>query len=96
MFQDNQFNWGRVVALFYFAYKLIVKVNITLNRFYIHVLIISSNKVITLNIKQALSQSMDSIPWIKEILSWAIDYLMTNVAWWIIQRGGWVCFKVLL
>lgn len=26
IFADNQFNWGRVVAIFYFAYKLITKV----------------------------------------------------------------------
>lgn len=27
IFNDGQFNWGRVVMLFYFAYKMAKKVN---------------------------------------------------------------------
>lgn len=28
IFRDGIFNWGRVVALFYFAYKMIIKVGL--------------------------------------------------------------------
>lgn len=27
IFSDGKFNWGRVVALFYFAFQLVVKVS---------------------------------------------------------------------
>ncbi|XP_039271613.2 uncharacterized protein LOC120346045 [Styela clava] len=66
MFDDGQFNWGRVVALFYFAYRLITK---------------------------AVATAVDSIPWVKEIFKWAIDFFCQYVAWWIIQRGGWAMIR---
>lgn len=66
MFADGNFNWGRVVALFYFAYRLIAK---------------------------AVQTAVDSIPWIKEIFKWAIDFFCQYVAWWIIQRGGWMMIR---
>nr|AMY56534.1 BAX [Botryllus schlosseri] len=63
IFADQNFNWGRVAAVFYFAYRLITK---------------------------AVCTTMDEgIDWIKDIMSWAMDFLYQYVLWWIVQRGGW-------
>lgn len=66
MFQDGQFNWGRVVALFYFAYRLIAK---------------------------AIQKSAESVPWIKDIMRWVMDFFYDYIAWWIVQRGGWFMIR---
>lgn len=67
IFEDNQFNWGRVAAVFYFAYKLITK---------------------------AVSSTVEKgIPWIKEIISWSMDFIYQYVIWWVVQRGGWIMIK---
>jgi len=62
MFLDGNFNWGRIVALFYFAYRLVVR---------------------------SFMRGLDSMPWVKQLLKWVIDFLVQNFAAWIISQGGW-------
>nr|XP_002123003.1 apoptosis regulator BAX-like [Ciona intestinalis] len=66
MFEDGNFNWGRIVALFYFAYRLIVR---------------------------SLLSGLDSLPWIRELISWVVDFIVKKFAKWIISRGGWTMIK---
>lgn len=66
IFQDGDLNWGRVVALFYFAYRLIMR---------------------------AVTRGMDSLPWVREMLQWAGDFLVKHVSKWILSRGGWKMIK---
>lgn len=62
IFADGKFNWGRVVTLFYFAYKMIAK---------------------------AIQQSMNTVPLIRSIVEWVVNFIVEYVAPWIIERGGW-------
>ena len=66
IFQDGDLNWGRVVALFYFAYRLIMR---------------------------TLAKGMDSIPWVRDMLKWAGDFLVKNIAHWVYNKGGWQMIK---
>ncbi|KAI0213840.1 Apoptosis regulator BAX [Lamellibrachia satsuma] len=62
IFADGVFNWGRVVTLFYFAYKMIAK---------------------------AIQQSLNTVPLIRSIVEWVVNFIIEYVAPWIIERGGW-------
>ena len=66
IFQDGDLNWGRVVALFYFAYRLIMR---------------------------AITYGYNSLPWIRDLIQWAGDFLVKHVAKWILSRGGWKMIK---
>lgn len=57
-FRDGVISWGRIVTLFYFAYKMAVK-------------------------------ALDKIPLIRAIINWVINFIVEQVAPWIIDRGGW-------
>ena len=66
IFRDGNLNWGRVVAVFYFAYRLIIR---------------------------TLAQGLDNIPWVRDMLSWAGNFIFQNVTQWVISRGGWKMIK---
>ncbi|ELU18007.1 hypothetical protein CAPTEDRAFT_135881, partial [Capitella teleta] len=62
IFRDGVFNWGRVVALFYFAYKMIIK---------------------------AIMCGLSTLPLLRGIVEWVVQFITDHVASWIISRGGW-------
>jgi len=42
---------------------------------------------------RSLSQTIDNSGWVKEMLSWVVDFITINFAKWIISRGGWSMIK---
>uniref|UniRef100_A0AAX7U3A9 Bcl-2 Bcl-2 homology region 1-3 domain-containing protein n=1 Tax=Astatotilapia calliptera TaxID=8154 RepID=A0AAX7U3A9_ASTCA len=96
IFSDGIFNWGRVVALFYFACRLVIKVRETA-MFGILKLINNKSKACIIELKkskdllftplQALVTQIPDI--IRTIISWTIDYLREHVINWIREQGGW-------
>ena len=38
---------------------------------------------------RALDKGLHSIPWVRQMLTWAGDFLVHRVAGWVCSRGGW-------
>ena len=66
VFADGTINWGRLVMVFYFGCRLVLR---------------------------SLSQTVDNSGWVKEMLTWIIDFIMKNFGQWIMRRGGWAMIK---
>ncbi|NWV32925.1 BAX regulator, partial [Grantiella picta] len=84
MFADGTFNWGRVVALFYFACKLVLKVSLELPKAPPWSPLTLSNCPGSL---QALCTKVPEL--VQTILRWTMEYLQEHVLAWIQAQGGW-------
>ncbi|NWW57338.1 BAX regulator, partial [Ifrita kowaldi] len=85
MFADGTFNWGRVVALFYFACKLVLKVSLGLLK-----APPSGPPEPPLSppcSPQALCTKVPEL--VQTILRWTMEYLQEHVLAWIQAQGGW-------
>lgn len=91
IFSDGKFNWGRVVALFYFACRLVIKVRLFFQkRLKLNKPMVASLPDINTSSQntQALVTQVPDI--IRTIINWTVDYLRENVINWIMEQGGWV------
>lgn len=102
IFSDGIFNWGRVVALFYFACRLVIKVRETAmfgilkwinNKSKACIIELKKSKDLLFTPLQALVTQIPDI--IRTIISWTIDYLREHVINWIREQGGWVRSKLI-
>lgn len=102
IFSDGIFNWGRVVALFYFACRLVIKVRETAmfgilklinNKSKACIIELNKSKDLLFTPLQALVTQIPDI--IRTIISWTIDYLREHVINWIREQGGWVRSKLI-
>uniref|UniRef100_A0A8D2LKC6 BCL2 associated X, apoptosis regulator n=1 Tax=Varanus komodoensis TaxID=61221 RepID=A0A8D2LKC6_VARKO len=93
MFSDGTFNWGRVVALFYFACKLILKVSEQPSlTFCLSLPLRPSNNLTHLSFSsvapgQAVCTKLPEL--IRTIISWTMEYIQLHVLSWIQAQGGW-------
>ncbi|KAB1274352.1 Apoptosis regulator BAX [Camelus dromedarius] len=78
MFSDGNFNWGRVVALFYFASKLVLKVGSC------------RAKTGAQGPPRSLQALCTKVPeLIRTIMRWTLDFLRERLLGWIQDQGGW-------
>ncbi|NXK70613.1 BAX regulator, partial [Sylvietta virens] len=84
MFADGTFNWGRVVALFYFACKLVLKVGVQLPSGAPRPPWPPLSPPCSL---QALCTKVPEL--VQTILRWTMEYLQEHVLAWIQAQGGW-------
>jgi apoptosis regulator BAX len=76
LFADGVYNWGRIVTLFYFTYKLILKVNRIVDRYS----------------RSLSFQSLRDEPasFLRVLIEWTVRFVREIVAPWIVRKGGWV------
>ncbi len=84
LFCDGIYNWGRIVTLFYFTYKLIMKVSSRRENCFLYM---------TFEF-QSLKDQTSSI-W-NVLVEWTVRFVKEIVAPWIVRKGGWVNFSILL
>ena len=53
------------------------------------------DKITKNSILAFFSQSMDSVPLLKQILEWVSGIVKAYLATWVLRRGGWVMFFLL-
>ncbi|XP_077313252.1 apoptosis regulator BAX isoform X1 [Lithobates pipiens] len=92
MFADGNFNWGRVVALFYFACKLVLKETHMGRKedktfsTYRH----RHHQLHTTYCTYSRGALCTHVPQtIRTIIDWTMDYLRDYVVQWIRDQGGW-------
>ncbi|NWT14729.1 BAX regulator, partial [Vireo altiloquus] len=84
MFADGTFNWGRVVALFYFACKLVLKVSLGLPK------VPPGPPEPPLSPPRSPQALCTKVPeLVQTILRWTMEYLQEHVLAWIQAQGGW-------
>ena len=44
-------------------------------------------------VTRSLNQTTENAGWVKEMLSWLVDFIIKHFARWIIRRGGWGMIK---
>uniref|UniRef100_A0A8C5PKU5 Bcl-2 Bcl-2 homology region 1-3 domain-containing protein n=1 Tax=Leptobrachium leishanense TaxID=445787 RepID=A0A8C5PKU5_9ANUR len=84
MFSDGNFNWGRVVALFYFASRLIIKHQCPLDTF---IMSHAATPLVCHAVGKALLTNVPKIT--RTIIDWTMEYFRVNVVQWIRDQGGW-------